>query len=333
MKLNIHLLFLIILTPLLLLGCNPRAPQTPDSSTQIEERSPLAKKLPSDTSLAYLMSEKYDGHDLTVGRILDQNSDYTRYYITYLSGKLTISGIMNVPTGTGPFPILILNHGYIDPAIYTNGRGLKREQDYFARRGYIVIHPDYRNHADSDEDEQAEYRFRLGYTEDVINAIYAVRNSDLTYFDKNNIGMMGHSMGGGITQNVLVTQPDLIKAASLYAPVSADVVDNFNRWTRTRPEVADKIIADHGEPNANPDFYAQLSPINYLDRITVPIILHHGTNDKDVPIEWSNELNQALTDIDKAIIYYVYPGEGHEFGTQWSTFMRRNVEFFDEFLK
>jgi hypothetical protein len=28
---------------------------------------------------------------------------------------------------------VILNHGYIDPAIYTNGRGLKREQDYLAR--------------------------------------------------------------------------------------------------------------------------------------------------------------------------------------------------------
>ncbi len=313
-----------------LVGCS----QTIPSSTVDRHPSPtVEQQLPSELSLNYLMKRSYDGRDLAVGQILDQNSSYTRYYITYKSADLKISGIMNVPTGTGPFPILILNHGYIDPAIYTNGRGLKREQDYFARRGYIVIHSDYRNHADSDKDEQAEYRFRLGYTEDVINVIMAVKASALPFFNKNNIGLLGHSMGGGITENILVVQPDLVQAAVLYAPVSANVVDNFNRWTKTRPEVANTIIADHGEPEANPEFYAQLSPINYLDRITAPIMLHHGTSDQDVPIAWSDTLNQALSEENKAITYHVYPGQPHEFTTQWPLMMQRSVDFFDQYLK
>ena len=29
---------------------------------------------------------------------------------------------MNVPRGTGPFPVLVLLHGYIDPAVYVTVR-------------------------------------------------------------------------------------------------------------------------------------------------------------------------------------------------------------------
>ena len=180
-------------------------------------------------SLPYLMQKQFDGRDLTLGRILDDNSAYTRYYITYKSGELTISGIMNVPKGQGPFPLLVLNHGHIDTAIYTNGRGLKREQDYLARRGYVVIHPDYRNHADSDNDPDTDNEFRLGYVEDVINAVFAARLSDLDFINGQRIGMLGHSMGGGVTINVLVVQPDLVDAAVLFAPVSADARDNYER--------------------------------------------------------------------------------------------------------
>src|SRR3990172_6702033 len=72
--------------------------------------------------------KEYDGRDLALGLVLDDNSAYTRYFATYKSGALTISGIMNVPKGGGPFPVIITNHGYIDPDVYTNGRGLKREQ-------------------------------------------------------------------------------------------------------------------------------------------------------------------------------------------------------------
>src|SRR3989339_1743249 len=148
------------------------------------------------------MEKSLVGRDLKLGRVLARNAKYTRYYITYYSNDLKISGIMNVPSGKGPFPVLILNHGYINPKIYTNGRGLKREQDYLVRRGYVVIHPDYRNHADSDKDSSQHLSLRLGYTEDVINAVYAVRESGFTFFDKENIGMLGHSMGGGITTNI-----------------------------------------------------------------------------------------------------------------------------------
>jgi dipeptidyl aminopeptidase/acylaminoacyl peptidase len=279
------------------------------------------------------MTKKYDGRDLRLGRVLARNDAYTRYFVTYASGSLRISGIMNVPTGPGPYPVLVLNHGYIDPAIYTNGRGLAREQDYLARRGYVVLHTDYRNHAQSSDDGRSELNLRLGYTEDVINAVLAIKQSRLPYLDRERIGLLGRSMGGGITYNVLVAQPGLVKAAVVYAPVSSDAVDNFNRWTRTDSALATAIIRAYGAPERNPGFWRNLSAVNFFDRVTEPILIQHGTADESCPIAWSRETLAALEKAGKDATMYTYPGEHHPFGPAWSTSMARTVTFLDQRLK
>lgn len=312
-----------------------RAPtQTPlvTAENEVEAVSEGGEAI-NPVSLPALMQKQYDGRDLTLGRVLDDNEAYTRYYITYKSGDLAISGIMNIPKGTGPFPVLFLNHGHIDTAIYTNGRGLKREQDYLARRGYAVLHSDYRNHADSTDDPDNEVKFRLGYTEDVINAVYAVKNSNIPNLDKSKIGMLGHSMGGGVTINTLVVAPDLVQAAVLFAPVSADQRDNFERWLLRRPEVANAIIARYGKPEASPDFWDDISAKSFYDRIKTPILLHHGTADDSVPIAWSDRFNEGLKAENKAVDYRVYPGQPHEFTSDWLAVMQSTVEFFNKNLK
>ena len=67
------------------------------------------------------MGKEYDGRGLRLGRVLGEASSYTRRAVTYRSGDLRISGIINIPRGDGPFPVLVLLHGYIDPAIYVTG--------------------------------------------------------------------------------------------------------------------------------------------------------------------------------------------------------------------
>ncbi|HVN67753.1 MAG TPA: alpha/beta fold hydrolase [Candidatus Sulfotelmatobacter sp.] len=282
-------------------------------------------------SLSALMAKQYDGHDLKIVKVLARNESYTRYQISYQGDGLKISGIMNVPRGKGPFPVVITNHGFIDPKVYTLGRGLKREQDYLARRGFVVIHPDYRNHAFSAKDPSDLAGFRLAYTIDAINCIMAVKNSDYKFFNKGPVDLLGHSMGGGVVLNVLVVRPELVRAAVLFAPVSADYRNNFTRWLWRRkhhPEVADKIIALYGSPEANPALWDGLSAKNYLVNIKAPIMLHHGTADESVPIAWSDELAEWLKAKGKSVVYFKYPGEHHEFGPAWPLVMQRTAEFF-----
>lgn len=300
----------------------------PATSSELSEGGPMV----DDVSLPAFARRRFDGRDFSIGRVLADNALYTRYYITYRSGELTISGIMNVPKGAGPWPVLVLNHGFIDPAVYTNGRGLKREQDYLARHGYVVIHPDLRNHAESDDDPNSDRRFRLGYAEDVINVIHAVRAAKLPYADAERIGMLGHSMGGGIAWQVAVTQPDLVDAFVLFAPVSADVRDNFEKWIRRRPEVAQAILAERGSPADNSEFWDAISPLSFFENVAAPVMIHHGTADAAVPLDWSQRAAEVLRTAKKDVSLHVYPGEPHEFIDAWPTVMARTVDFFDQHL-
>jgi dipeptidyl aminopeptidase/acylaminoacyl peptidase len=285
-------------------------------------------------SIPVFSQKEFFGSDFKVGQILEQNGSYTRYYITYESGGLTISGIMNVPRGKSPFPVLFLNHGYIDPEIYTNGRGLKREQDYLSRNGYIVVHSDYRNHAGSDKEEDPERPdLRFGYAEDVINGVEALKKAKLPYADTEKIGMLGHSMGGGVAEIIAVAKPELVRAIVLFAPVSADQKDNFDKWTKNDPEREAITVSKFGTPENNPEFWKNASPINFFDKVQVPIIIHHGTSDDSCALEWSERAVDALKAAGKDATLYTYSGEPHEFIDAWPAVMKRSLDFFDKYVK
>jgi dipeptidyl aminopeptidase/acylaminoacyl peptidase len=284
-------------------------------------------------SLPALFDKRYDGRRLRLGEVLVRTDAYTQRAVSYRGDGLTISGIMNIPDGTGPFPVLVLAHGYIDPDIYVTGQGLRREQDWLARAGYVVLHVDYRNHAGSDDDPRADKQLRLGYTADVINAVRAVRRSGLRLVDPERVGLLGRSMGGGVVYNVLAVAPGLVDAAVVFAPVSSRAGDNFNRWTRDDPGrsgLSQRIIGAYGAPEDRPEFWREASPRAYFDRVTEPVLIHHGTADESCPLRWSRASHEALERAGVDARLFVYPGEPHAFITAWPTSMRRTVRFFDQ---
>lgn len=154
-------------------------------------------------------ASEHRGDRLRIGAVREQTADYTSYDVAYRSISIDprgdkefcrITGVLNVPTGRGPFPAGVLAHGYIDPAIYVRGQGMTRERGYLASRGYIALHVDYRNHAESDDSPRGESDLRLGYPADVVNAVKALQASDDVPVDDDRIGLFGRSMGGGVVQ-------------------------------------------------------------------------------------------------------------------------------------
>lgn len=276
---------------------------------------------------------RLSGTDLTLDTTLEQTASYTRSAIHYRSNGLRISGILLIPKGEGPFPLVIFNHGYIDPAVYTSGRGLKREQDKLARAGFAVLHTDYRGHAASDASPMTEdvYDGNLEYAMDSANAILAVRTAHLPQIDATRVGMLGHSLGGGVTLAVLTGRPDLVDAAVLYAPVHADVWENFSRWRAEREE-GDRTLEVFGSKDDHPETWNSLSPETFLDRIRAPVLLFQGGKDQDVPPAWSDHLHARLLEEKKNVRYVQYANEGHEFAGRWEDFMTQTIAFFREHL-
>lgn len=279
-----------------------------------------------------LRQEPVRGSGFRIEKKLAENEVYEKLSIFYKSNDLTISGVMNVPISPPPpegFPVLILNHGLIPPSIYFSGRGSKREQDFFARHGYVTIHSDYRGHASSSPINSAHHDFYVGYTEDVLALIDALKKVKPKLLDLDRIGMWGHSMGGGMATRVMVLNQD-IRAYVLFAPISADAEDNFYELP------ADEIswlaqIYGIGAPAR--EIYNKISPLTYFADVSAPVQLHHGTEDKDVPIEFSEKIFESLQAHGKKAEFFKYYGERHEFGDAWSLAAERALQFFDKYVK
>ncbi len=256
---------------------------------------------------------------------------YTRYYIAYPSDGLTITGIMHVPKGDGPFPVVILNHGYIPPARYWSGADTQAAADYLARRGFLTIAPDFRGWGGSDSGPNY---FRTGLVIDVLNLISSLPS--LPQADPARVGMWGHSMGGGVTTKAIVVD-SRIKAAVLYAPVSANDVEVVRRWEGRH--VASRRLDDplwqaYVRALRDPDFLRRTSPIYYMHYVTAAVQIHQGTADIITPPRWARAIRDALQAAGKRVEYYEYPGQGHSFqGEAWYAFMARVAEFFQRELR
>ncbi|GAB4533641.1 MAG: alpha/beta fold hydrolase [Anaerolineae bacterium] len=294
-----------------------------------------------------LRSRTYPGGTIQVRSVMTVTGEFTRYFIDYPSDDLTITGIMQVPHGEGPFPVVILNHGYIPRNRYWSGADTWNAAAFLNRRGYLTIAPDFRSWGESDTDNSF---FSTGQVIDVLNLISSL--ASLPEADPQRLGMWGHSMGGGVTSKAITIDPR-IKAAVLYAPVSANDARIMARWGSgckgglSSGEEGDEcagaeVLTDdldeylhlaYRSAVSDPQFMAQVSPINYFQSVVAPVQIHIGSEDTTTPPEWSDEIRQALQAAGKEVEYYAYPGQGHSFeGQDWRVFMERVADFYDRYL-
>jgi uncharacterized protein len=285
---------------------------------------------------------EYPGSDIVIEEVLDPGVGYSRYYVSYLSEGLKIYALMTVPNGEKPptgWPVVIFNHGFIPPDVYRTTERYVAYVDLIARSGYIVFRSDYRGH-DRSEGEPGGAYSNPGYTVDVLNAVASMKRYPDA--DPNRIGMWGHSMGGYITLRSMVVTKD-IKAGVIWAGVIASYPDLLTRWRRG-PGVAVtstpsprswrfSLVNQYGSPEENPEFWNSISANSYLQDVSGPIQLHHGTADESVPLEFSELLFYEMLDANQYVEFYKYDGDNHNISNYFSTAMQRTIEFFDRYVK
>ena len=304
------------------------APSAPSPPTEPEDPEPTTELPPvhDPVSLPALMHEEFRASRIRQVQVVAETDAYTRSEVTYNSGGVTVSGVLLRPRGRGPFPGVVLNHGYIEPASYVTGQGLAREQDWLARAGFVVLHTDYRGHAASGPATPLDRESRLGYTRDSINAVLALEREP--YVDPDRMAMLGRSMGGGVTLNALVAYPDLVEAAVIYASVSSRYLDNLRHFTaRSRPEAVGALFDRFGTPSENPQFYRELSSRTFFERISDPVLIHHGRADETCPFPWATTTQRLLEGAGADSRLEVYKGEHHTFIPQWQASIEETVRF------
>ncbi|MCB0034971.1 MAG: alpha/beta fold hydrolase, partial [Anaerolineales bacterium] len=277
----------------------PTATAVPPTLLPTATPSPTETPLPTATphpllpyTIAGLRAGDYSGGQIQVREMRAQTAAFTQSYIDYPSDGLTITGMMHVPVGEGPFPVLILLHGFAPRESYWSGWGTWQAAEYFAQQGYITIAPDLRSWGESDSGPSL---FQTGLVRDVLNLIGALES--LPQADPSRVGLWGHSMGGGITTKV-ITVDSRVSAAVLYAPNSADDADLLGRWgAACLPDQSQaagnfcnpsEILPADAPADLIDSYYAavddpavlqQIAPLYHLDLIAVPVQIHIGSAD------------------------------------------------------
>jgi dipeptidyl aminopeptidase/acylaminoacyl peptidase len=293
-----------------------------------------------------MRQQAYPGSEIAIEKKLEPGSNYERYIASYLSEGLKIFALLTVPQGEVPesgWPVIVFNHGYIPPKEYRTTERYVAYVDAFARNGYIVFRPDYRGHGDSEGEATSAYG-TPDYTVDVLNAVASLKRYPEA--DPDRIGMWGHSMGGQITLRAMVVTED-IKAGVIWAGAVAPYPDLFERWRRRdadRPTPTpdpnrsgrrwrQEMLETYGSPEENPAFWAAIAPTSYLDDLSGPLQLHHGTADDSVPVEFSEDLYARLQEAGRTSELYTYKGDNHNISNNFETAMQRSIQFLDEVVK
>lgn len=258
-----------------------------------------------------LAAREYGLGEFNVEYAWHDEGDFTRYYITYDSDGLNIHGFVNVPKGSGSFPVVIALHGYIPPDRYTTLDYSTRYADSIARKGYIVLHPNLRNFPPSDSPGRIR-DFQAGYTIDVLNLLAYVRQqtgqpgSIFEFADVGRMGIWGHSLGGGVALRTIGLVEN-IQAAVLYAAVSQRYTSSSAGFTVYDLESTDAAFS-----------------------------VHHGTADDTISVNWSYQLCEELEAREKEHECFFYEDSPHTFirlGQADPLFIQRTVDFFNRHLK
>ena len=354
-NLRVAALALLACAAFALAGCGLTA--TPDSvvATASPSRTftpnPMATETPTPTpsptptlhplTIESMRQRSYPGSEITIEEQLAPGANYARYRVSYRSEGLRIYALMTIPYGEPPeggWPAIIFNHGYIPADEYRTTERYVAYVDHLARHRYIVFRPDYRGHDQSDGVASGAYS-SPDYVVDVLNAVASVRAYPDA--DAGRVGMWGHSMGGYITLRSMVIDPGL-RAGVIWAGVVGSYTDLATRWRPTPTPGGTPapprgwrfgLTQDFGSPDENPTFWASISANSYLNDLSGPVQLHHGTADTSVPLAFSEMLFEQIERAGGVAELHVYPGADHNLAQPFSVAMQRTIEFFDLYLK
>lgn len=271
----------------------------------------------SQLSIPALLARKYESGEIRLHDVAIRRPTYTSYVMTYISDELRITGVASIPIGSGPFPIVILNHGYALPSRYKTGEGTRAMSEALASRGFITLASDYRGLGSSDDSSSLNLGIRLEFAIDVLNLAAAARN--IPEAQTGPIGIWGHSLGAELALRAAIVDEN-VGPVALWAPISP--------WM-------DDLAAYYRLPasDSSKNLRATLSSGNYLGYANGPIDIHQGEADQVVNPGWAKKIHHALLSEGIQTTLHLYPDQGHllDFGSE--NVISETTEFFTQTLQ
>jgi len=224
--------------------------------------------------------------------------------IEFASGKLHLKAYFWKPTGSGPFPAVLFNHGSggADPD-HTAGMPITQSANvlapFFVKHGYAFLYPFRRGHGPSasqapfmqdvlrreeeskGKDARQHLQFLLLTTDQLDDVMAALASlKAMPEIDSHRIAVAGNSFGGQLT--LLAAERDrTVRAAVTFAAAAGS-------WERS-PELRERLI-------------------NAIHNTNAAIMLTHAENDFGTTA--GSALAAELKRLHKPFVLKIYPPVG-----------------------
>jgi dipeptidyl aminopeptidase/acylaminoacyl peptidase len=215
-----------------------------------------------------------------------QNADYT------------------APEGELP-PLVVISHG--GPTGQTDSV-LNLDNQYWTSRGFAVLDVDYGGSTGYGRAYRERLNDRWGIVDvdDCVDGARYLVNAGLV--DGNRLMIRGWSASGYTTLAALTFREVFKAGTSNYgiSDLEAMVTDTHKFESR----YLDRLIGPYPDRQ---DLYRERSPIHYVHRLTVPLILFQGLEDKVVPPNQARMMYDAVAAKGLPVAIVEFAGEQHGF--------------------
>ena len=261
-----------------------------DLATGGEERLRAASTLEVDP--AYLSTPRHIAFPTTGGR-----TAYAWYYPPTNPDAVA-------PDGSRP-PLVVMSHGGPTSQARTS---LSLDRQAFTSRGFAVVDVDYGGSTGYGRAFRDELREQWGIVDVDDCTAAATYLAEQGLADPERLAIRGGSAGGYTTLATLCFKDVFSAGTSFYGLGDLEAFTDITHKFESR--YMDFLIGPYPEMAQR---YRERSPDHYSDRISCPVLVMQGADDKVVPPSQAEGIVRALQRNGLPHAYILFEGEGHGF--------------------
>ncbi len=234
---------------------------------------------------------------------LDQSRRAAERIYYQSTGGITVSGLLFKPEGSGPWPLIVVDHAGFGTAADFSDVALG-----VVDKGYVALAPDFRGSGKS----QGAHELAKGEVDDVIDGINYVEAQGL--IDRDRIGIYGQSHGAAVS--MLVAERDSRIKAVVEEAGFCDLNGVYQSEVQSTDATVKATLAEAlpmigGTPQQVPDEYAVRSSVLGVANFNAPLLIIQGEQDPLIPVAQAYEMYDAMHAAGKTVEMKIYPDEQH----------------------
>ena len=202
-------------------------------------------------------------------------------------------------------PLIVKSHGGPTGSC---GQAFNLMIQYWTSRGFGVVDVNYGGSTGYGREYRERLNGQWGVVDvaDCVNAVsFLIHRGEV---DPKRVAITGGSAGGYTTLCAL-TFHDIFTGGSSYYGVS-DLEALVHDTHKFESRYLDRLVGPYPEKQER---YHQRSPIHFVERLSCPVILFQGLEDKVVPPNQAEKMVQALREKNLPVAYVAFEGEQHGF--------------------